>query len=264
MKLSLQAAALALLASSVAMADEIKLTNGHKITGIVSKKDASKVTVEVGAGTITLDAKDVSAITPGRTPLHDYQEQWEAVKDSKKASDFYTLVTWAKGQKLTRYIAPLCLKVIELEPDHAAARADLRHEKMGGKWLTFEQAQEARGLVFVDDRWITKAEVQLQEQKRLEAREKAMAEKAERERRREEDRQARQAIVDEYNARMTQAMSQMDGYFYSPSFAWTTPYFRPYWWSPYVRSRSYYQRGWEYGFGYNSLLPTMPIFGWRR
>ena len=264
MKSFLQAAALGLLASTTALADEIQLTNGHKITGIVSKKDAGKVTVEVGAGTIVLDAKEISAVNPGRTLLHDYQEQYEAVKNSKNAADFWKLAQWAKEKKLTRYVGPLSQKVIELEPDHAAARAELRHEKMGGKWLTFEQAQEARGLVMVDDRWITKAEVQLQEQKRLEARERAMAEKAERERRREADRQARQAAFDEYNQRMAQAMSQLDGYFYSPSFAWTTPYFRPHWWSPYVRSRSYYQRGWEYGFGYNSVLPTLPIWGFRR
>jgi hypothetical protein len=53
----------------------------------------------------------------------------------------------------------------------------------------------------------------------------------------------------------------MDGYFYSPSFAFTTPYFRPYWWAPYLRSRSYYQRGWESGYGgYGGLMPTLPIF----
>jgi hypothetical protein len=264
MKRFLLAATIAGLGASLAAADEIQLSNGHKITGVVSKKEAGKVIVEVGAGTITLDAKEVTAINPGHTPIHDYQDKWQGVKDSKKASDFYDLAKWAKEQKLTRYVAPLCLKTVELEPDHAAARAELHHEKMGGKWLTFEEAQTARGLVFVDDRWITKAEVELMERRRLAAKERAMAAQAERDHRREEERQARQASIDDYNARLSQAMSQLDGYYYSPSFAWTTPYFRPYWWSPYVRSRSYYQRGWEYGFGFNSVLPTIPIIGWRR
>ena len=261
MKPFLLAAMIAAISASTAAADEIQLSNGRKISGLVSKKDAAKVTVEVGAGTITLDAKEVTSINPGRTKLHDYQDRWQEVKESKKASDYYDLSKWAKENKLTRYIAPLCLKTIELEPDHAGARSALHHEKMGGKWLTYEQAQEARGLVFMDDRWITKAEVELMEKRRLEAKERAMAAQAERERRREEERQARQAAIDDYNSRLAQAMNQLDGYFVSPSFAWTTPYFRPYWWAPYVRSRSYYQRSWEYGYGYNSVMPTLPLWG---
>ncbi|MBV8882054.1 MAG: hypothetical protein JO332_19010, partial [Planctomycetaceae bacterium] len=72
--------------------------------------------------------------------------------------------------------------------------------------------------------------------------------------RREEERQARQAAIDAYNAQMNAAMSQMDGYFYTPSFAFS-PYFRPYWWAPYERSRNYYQNGWRYnGYGYGGYL----------
>jgi hypothetical protein len=252
---------IAALGASLAAADEIQLTNGHKITGKVSKKDGGKVVVEVGAGTIILDANEVSAVNPGHTAIDDYEDKWKSVKDSSKASDYYDLAKWAGDNKLTRYVAPLCLKVIALEPDHSAARAKLHHEKMGGKWLTYEEAQTARGLVLLEDRWITKTEVQLIEKRRLEAKERAMAAAEERERRRDEERMARQAAIDDYNTRLNAAMSQMDGYFYSPSFAFTTPYFRPYWWAPYQRSRSYYQRGWESGYG--GVVPTLPIY-WHR
>src|SRR5258706_13021402 len=165
MKQILLSAVIAALGVSAAAADEIQLTNGHKITGKVTKKDANKITVEVGAGTILLDAKEVSAVNPGRTALDDYNEKWQAVKDSTKASEYFELATWAEANKVPRYVASLCQKAIALEPDHAGARAKLRHEKMGGKWLTFEEAQQARGLVLVDDRWITKAEVQLIEKR---------------------------------------------------------------------------------------------------
>ncbi len=264
MKKLFLAALIAAFGASLAAADEIQLTNGHKITGSVSKRDAQKIVVEVGAGTITLDAKEVSAINPGRTALNDYQDKWAGVKSSNKASDYFELAKWAKEQKLTRYVAPLCQKAIELDPEHAGARAELRHEKMGGKWLTFEQAQEARGLVFVEDRWMTKAEVQMIEKRRLEAKERAMAQAAERERQKEEERARRQAAIDDYNARLAQAMSQMDGYFYSPSFAFTTPYYRPYWWAPYARSRGYYQRGWEVMGGYGYAPPIFDVVGFLR
>lgn len=239
------------LAGTLAAADEIQLTNGRKITGNVSKKDGDKVIVEVGAGTITLDAKDVSSVNPGKTPLNEYDERWNAVKNSKQASELWDLATWAKSKGLTRYVAPLAAKVIALEPDHSGARAELHHEKVGGKWLTFEQAQEVRGLVLVDDRWVTKAEIQLMEKRRLEAKERADAARADRERRREEERQARQAAVDAYNAQVNATMAEMDGYFYTPSFAFS-PYFRPYPWASYLRSRNVLQHGWMYG-GYYGL-----------
>ena len=252
---------IAALGASLAAADEIQLTNGRKITGKVSKKDAKQVIVEVGAGTITLDAKDVSSVSPGPTALDEYAGKATAIKDSKKASDYTDLAKWAEDNKLTRYVPELARKAIELDADNAWAHGRLRHEKMGGKWVPFEEAQIARGLVLLEDRWVTKAEVQLIERRRLEAKERAMAASEERERRREEERAARQAAVDDYNARLSEAMSQMDGYFYSPSFAWTTPFFRPYPWAAYTRSRAYYQRGWMYG-NYTGL-PTLPLFGVR-
>jgi hypothetical protein len=241
------------LAATLAAADEVQLTNGSKITGNVTKKDANKVTIEVGAGTITLDAKDVSSINPGKTPLNEYEERLASLKDTTKTSELWDLAMWAKSKGLSRYVAPLCIKIIAVEADHAGARAELRHEKIAGKWLTFDQAQEAKGLVRLDDRWVTKAEIQMMETRRLEAKERADAVREERERRKDEDRQAKLAAAEAYNAQINASMSQLDGYFYSPSFCFS-PYYHPYPWAAYERSRNYYQNGWKYnGGGYYGL-----------
>ena len=258
MKKIILSALMTALGISVAAADEVQLTNGRKITGKVTRKDANKVTVEVGAGTIVLDAKEVSAVNPGRTALDEYQDKWTGVKDSQKASDFLNLAKWAADNKLTRYLPGLYFRVIALDADNAEARAALRHEKVGGKWLTFEEAQTARGLVLHEDRWITKAEVQLIEKRRLEAKERAMAAAEERRIRADEARAARQAAIDEYNRQYEAAMAGLDGYFYSPSFAFTTPYFRPYPWASYYRSRNVFQHGWKVGWGY----PTFDVMRW--
>lgn len=249
MKKILVATLIAALGGSTAAADEIQLTNGRKLTGKVTRKDGAKVVVEVGAGTITLEAKDVSSVNPGPTALDEYQEKYAAIKDSTKASDFMTLAKWAADNKLTRYLPQLYFRIIAIDPDHAEARTALRHEKIGGKWLSFEEAQAARGLVLHEDRWITKAEVQLIEKRRLEAKERAMAAAEERRLRAEEARAARQAAIDEYNRQYEAAMAGLDGYFYSPSFAFTTPYFRPYPWASYYRSRNVFQHGWKFGYG---------------
>jgi hypothetical protein len=235
-------------AASLAGADEVNLTNGRKIVGNVTKKDAQKVTVEVGAGTITLDAKDVTSINLGRTSLNEYSDRWKALENSTNPAPLYDLLLWAKSQGLSRYVAPLASKIISLDPEHAGARAELRHEKVNGKWLTFDQAQEARGLVKLEDRWVTAAEIQLMAKHRLEAKERAEAADAARKQRIEDERMAHQAAVDAYNAQVNSAMSQLDGYFYTPSFCFS-PYYRPYWWAPYLRSRNYYQHGWQYNNG---------------
>jgi hypothetical protein len=249
MRHTILAALVVALAASTAAADEIQLTNGHKIVGIVTKKDADKVTVEVGAGTITLAAKDVSSISLGKTALNEYDERWAAVKDSKNAAQLWELAGWAKSKGLTRYPVPLSTQIIAIDPDHAGARAELRHEKVGGKWLTFDQAQEARGLVQMDDHWVTRAEIQMMEQRRLEARARSAAAEEVRKQHKDEERAARQAAMEAYNQQYNSAMAGLDGYFYTPSFCFS-PYYRPYPWAAYQRSRNYYQHGWMYnGYG---------------
>ena len=242
----------ALLGALPALADEIQLTNGKKIVGMHRKdaKQPDKVIVEVPVGTIVLEAKAVSSINPGRTMLHEYQDKYAAIQSSKNAADFWNLAKWSKENKLSRYVTPLAEKTVSLEPDHAQARAELRHEKQpDGKWLTFEEAQEKRGFRNVDGQWLTAAEVELREMRRMELAERARKIREDREQAQKEQREARARAVADYNEMVADQLSRLDGYFYSPSFAFTTPYFRPYWWAPYVRSRSYYQDGWRYGAG---------------
>ena len=247
------------LAAPAALADEIQLTNGKTLVGIARKDPAlkSKVIVEVPEGTIILDEKMVSSINPGRTALHEFEEKRGRLKDSKDVSELWSLAEWARERKLTRYVPMLAERVIAVQPDHAAARAALRHEKKDGTWLTFEQAQEARGLKQVDGRWMGQAERELREKRRVEAQQKAELAKAEREKRKQEELAARRKAYEEAVAWHQARMAGLDGYFHSPSFAFTTPYFRPYWWAPYVRSRSYYQEGWRYNGG---VWPTFDMF----
>ena len=247
------------LAASAAGADEIQLANGRKIANaMVSSRTADSVVVEVGSGTITLGAKDVSSVNPGRTPLHEYQDKAKGVMSSTRAGDFWDLAQWARQNKLPRYVGPLCEKVVSLDPNHEGARKELRHEKVGGKWLTYEQAQEAKGLKLVDGRWITGAEVELREKRRIEAEERSLAARREREDRAEAERKRREQALADYNAMMSRQLSQLDGYFYRPSEFWPA-YFRPYWWAPYLRSRRYYQEGWQYGSG-GGGLGTFDLF----
>jgi hypothetical protein len=259
-------AALALgLSAGWAAADEITLMNGKTIVGIARQEQGQrKVVIEVGTGTITLDVLDVSSINPGRTVLHDYEERWKDIEDSKKARDYYELAVWCRENKVTRHIEMLAAKAVALEPGHEGARRLLGHEKVGDRWLGFEEAQEARGMVKHKGRWVTKSEKELLDRRELEAKERALAAKAAK----DEEEARRKKAMDEYHAHIQRQLMHLDGYFHSPSWAFTTPYFRPYWWAPYVRSRRYYQEGWMYnsggGFGTFDLFRFIPDPSLRR
>lgn len=250
MKQGFLVAALVAAGATFARADEIVLANGHTIKGAraVDSKNPNKVVFDVGAGRIELDKKDVTAINPGRTALHDYDDKARAIKGSTKVGDYWDLVQWCKQNKVTRYVGPLCEDILKIDPNHEAAHKELGHEKLDGKWYTYEQAMEKKGFKLVGDRWMTKAEIELMEKRRLEAKERELAQKAAIEKKKAEDRERRIREIEAYNewyGRMTQ---DLDGYFYQPDWCWPA-YFRPYPWASYVKSRRYYGTGGYYGEG---------------
>jgi hypothetical protein len=250
-----------LLAAGAAGADEIVLANGGKVQGVVLAKTADAVTVEVKVGTVTFRPKDVTAINPGRTDLHEFRDRRAALGDAPTAADLFALAQWAERKGLSRSGRELCEQVVRAEPDHAGARGMLGHEKAGARWLTRDEARLAKGLVPVDGRWVTPAEAGLAEARRLEAEERRLDRERERAERAEEQRRRREVAEEARRMRLEAVLGGLDGYFYSPSFAFTTPYFRPYGWASYARSRRMYQEGWRAGSGY---VPFDVLDLWRR
>jgi hypothetical protein len=244
MKHGFLVAAIVAAGATLAPADEIVLTNGHTIKGArrVDSKDPGKVIFDVGSGRIELDAKQVSSVNPGRTPLHEYDAKYAEIKQSQKGSDFWSLAVWCKENKLSRYVGPLCQQALKLDPSLDAAHKELGHEKLDGQWMTHEQVMQRKGFTLVGDRWMTKSEIELAEKHRLESQEREMAQKAERERKKQESLERRMAEIEAANDWYARQVSGLDGYFYQPSEFWP-PYFRPYPWAAYNRSRRNYQYG---------------------
>jgi len=260
MKHATLVAALFAVGGTLARADEIVLTNGHTIKNArrLESKDPNRVVFEVAAGRIELDAKQVSSVNPGQTVLHEFDAKFAAVKDSKNAADFSKLAVWCKESKLTQKASMLAEKVLLLDPANEAAHRELRHEKIDGAWYPYEQAMEKKGFVLVDDRWLTKAEIQLIEKRRLDAKERELAQQRERDRVKREEKERRERDQAAYNEWMGKQLGDLDGYFYQPSEFWPA-YFRPYPWAAYTRSRRWYQ----YGMGgayYGGGVGTFDLF----
>ncbi len=262
-------AALVAIGSATAAADEFHLANGRQIEGIERPDPArpGRVIIEVGAGVIELDARDVVSKSAGRTALHEYYQKWNRVKKSKKASDFFELAQWAKANKCTKFVRELCERAVSIDPDHAGARAELGHRNVDGKWMTFEEAQAAKGLVLFEGRWVTAAEKEIVEKERAEAKERAKEAARERERAREEERERKLRALEEYNEWLARESQLPYGYFYRPSLFWPA-YYRPYPWLPYKYKRppnygGYYcgpHSGGRWGPAWGALWDAVPTF----
>ncbi len=219
---------LVLVPATVA-ADEVTLQSGARLQGILRKGDGKRIELEMGVGTAWFDRKEVLSTSPGRTPLHEYYERWEGVKESAKAEDFLALARFARENRLSKFLRPLLEKVVTLDPQNEEARRALGFEKLEGRWMTRAEANRAKGLLEFEGRWMTAAEKELILNQRLESRLRAQQEMEERRRKREAEEleRARRAVV----VQTPQPVSE--GFWYRPSEFW--PYYYrgprrvPYW-----------------------------------
>jgi hypothetical protein len=124
----------------VAVADEVKLTNGRTIVGISRHEEPNRVVVESRFGELRFPADEVQSIEPGRTDLHEFKERLDALNGGcPSAADVFTLAQWAQERGLVRYVNGLLTQTIELDPDHAEARQLLGYVKFDGAWLLKSQ-----------------------------------------------------------------------------------------------------------------------------
>ena len=157
---------LLVLFASLAAADVVHLNDGRKIEGKVTKATATEVVVQSAFGELTFKRSDVKEIVYEKSKQELYEEKLEACKT---ADDFYELGLWCRENKLRSRSKGCFEKAVELETDHAKARAELGHVRYKGEWMTpeerdarqaaeFEAEMKARGLVKWKEQWVTPEE----------------------------------------------------------------------------------------------------------
>lgn len=176
--------AIAAIAAAPAAADEVELTNGRKISNCIAIVQEGKVRVEVGGGSMTFDEKDVVAIRPGDCPLKEVPARMDAAKAANTAKAWFDFASWCGSAGIPKHVRAALEKVIQLDPNHSQARAQLGHRKVQGKWLWGDALQQALGLVKFEGRWMTPIEMELIRSKRIAARERELDDEAKRELRR--------------------------------------------------------------------------------
>ncbi len=182
-----------------ALADEVLLRNGHKVTGI-EREEKDRIVVETGYGTVAFPRDQVVSVTKGDTPMHAWPARFAEIEKSKNAEDFTKLAAWARESGMPRYVGGLMKRALELDPDNAEARAALGFVRHNGRWVTVAELRKEQGLVQDGGRWVLPLEKELAERRRLEAESRRIDREAERKRleekrKREREEAERQASV---------------------------------------------------------------------
>jgi len=120
--------------TSIALADEVRLTNGRTLVGI-AHEESNRVLVETRLGDIGIPRSEVKEIVPGKTSIHDYQERMAALGARPSAADVFALAMWAQDEGLVRYVNNLLQRTVEIDPNHAEARKLLGFVRYEGRWI---------------------------------------------------------------------------------------------------------------------------------
>jgi hypothetical protein len=166
----------------VCLADTVILKDGRKIEGEIVEETAEKYVVKTKFGVQQIDKIDVERVEHEKSDSQIYEEKKKAAND---AESHYQLAQWCKEKGLTKEAEDELKRTIELDPNHEKARKELGYQKVGDKWLTEDEAMEAKGFKKWESRWVSESEYQellkkkeekdkLEEQKRSEEQKNAV------------------------------------------------------------------------------------------
>ena len=182
----------AALLPTLAVADEVFLKGAGSISGRIVEQTGDTVTVDVGAGQISVPMANVDRIAKGKTALDEYDAR-AARLGPEDVDGWKSLGNWAAGQGLSSQARAAYEKVLAVAPNDLEARDALGYVRVEGKWMTEEEGYRAKGYVRYNGEWMTPAEVQV-------AKADEAAEQAARDRERKENEAAADAARKEYDA----------------------------------------------------------------
>ncbi|HEX4148125.1 MAG TPA: hypothetical protein VHY20_04020, partial [Pirellulales bacterium] len=155
-------------AASAARADTFVLASGGKVEGTLANPQESpreKYVIKVAAGgEITLARDQVKEIIRKRPAEVDYDKIRATYPDTVEGQ--WALAEWCREQHLSEARKVHLKRVLELDPDHAAARGALGYSKFDGQWKTQPEVMSERGYVDYKGRWRLPQEVEILEQQR--------------------------------------------------------------------------------------------------
>ena len=147
------------LAGSPLLADEVYLKGGGQLSGQIVGHTDDSVTVDIGAGEMTVKLSSVVRIETSTSPVQKYKER-EAAIAPDDVEGWRELARFAADEGLSTQARQAWSKVAAALPDDAEANRALGMVQHEGRWVTEEESYRARGFVELDGEWMTPEERQ--------------------------------------------------------------------------------------------------------
>ena len=147
------------LVSISALADDVYLRGGGQITGEIVERSADSLTVDIGAGSLTVKTSSIVRIEEGISPLQEYQARADSLP-ADDATAWRELAQWVTRQGLSSQAKEAYSKVLAILPDDQEANRALGRVQLDGEWVTEEESYRSRGFVMFENEWVTPSERQ--------------------------------------------------------------------------------------------------------
>jgi len=141
------------------LGDELFLKGGGRVTGEIVQETETAVTVDIGAGNMTVQRSSVVRIEKSSSPLQEYRAQAASLAPDD-VEGWRALGRWAARQGLTMQAREAFTKVKAVLPDDPEANNVLGLVLLDGHWVTEKESYTARGFVWFENEWMMPAEVQ--------------------------------------------------------------------------------------------------------
>ena len=135
------------------VADEVHLKGGGRLTGEIVEQTAENITVDIGAGRMTVKMSTVVRIDKSASPLQEYRTRAAALAD-QDVEGWRELARWASNQGLGTQAREAYTHVTAVVPDDAEANRGLGLVQQDGRWMTEEESYLARGFVKFEGEWM--------------------------------------------------------------------------------------------------------------
>lgn len=103
-------------AGTTAVADEIHLKSGGRVSGRIVERTATRVAIETGPGRVTLPLSRVERIVEGRSSIEVFAER-SAELDGGDAAGWAELARWAEEHDLLTPARSAWQRVLAIDPD---------------------------------------------------------------------------------------------------------------------------------------------------
>jgi hypothetical protein len=159
---------LAVLGLAPARADVIELTTGGRVEGRLLESadgDNDVQVIELGAGArLAIPRSQIARVNSTSDADAEYEKLARSAPDTVEAHE--QLAEWCRERKMRERMQRHFERVLELDPNHEAARIALGFRKRDGQWMTRDEIMDDRGLVLYGGRYITPQAAELLERQK--------------------------------------------------------------------------------------------------